>query len=339
MATSDECRSHDSPETQLLSATKESTKALPVGVLWCPLHERDVTRADSRLICAARHEIPIENGVPIFAGQPRREPKPLNMPPLTPQSSPGAVDEFVDDWIVNTNGNLYWRVRGGLPRYPIPRWPARMPEKPGEVLVDIGCSWGRWTIAAARAGYAVWGVDVHLDALWAAQRVARDLGTSADFACCDAARLPFRPQSIDFVFSYSVLQHLQKQIVRDALKGIARILRPGGTCFVQLPNAIGFMSILRQARRGFREAAPGTFEMRYWKRNEIERAFHDAGFGALHFRPEGFFLQNTQREDVDLLSATGAVAVRASCKLRDLANRIPLAARVADSLWIEATKQ
>lgn len=339
MAGTDECRSQDSSEAQLLNATNPSMRALSFDVLWCPIHERNVTRAGSRLICEAGHEIPVEGGVPIFASQPRREPKPLNMPPLPPRTSRGAVDEFVDDWIVNTNGNLYWRARGSLPRYPIPRWPAPTPTKRGGVLVDIGCSWGRWTIAAARAGYAVWGVDVHLDALWAAHRVMRELDLGADFACCDAERLPFRPASVDFVFSYSVLQHLEKQTVRDALKGIARILRPGGTCFVQLPNAFGFMSALRQARRGFREAAPGTFEMRYWTRGEIERAFHGAGFGALHFRAEGFLLQNTQREDVDLLSAAGTTAVRVSCKLRDLTSRVPLLARVADSLWIEATKQ
>lgn len=307
-------------------------------VLWCPKHDAGVRCADGRLVCDAEHEIPIENGVPVFTAQPRREPKPLNMPPLPTRTQPGAVDEFVDDWIVNTNGNLYWRVRGRLPRYPIPTWPARPADGSGGTLVDIGCSWGRWTIAAARAGYTTWGIDVHIDALWAAHRVAEELQVDSDFACCDAVGLPFRPGSIDFVFSYSVLQHLEKDTVRTVLKGIARILRPGGTCLVQLPNAFGAMSFLRQMRRGFREAAPGTFEMRYWKRNEIEQAFREAGFGEVHFGPEGFLLQNTQRDDSDLLSRAGAMAMRASRALRDSANRVPGLARVADSLWVEAIK-
>lgn len=310
-----------------------------VDLLWCAVHDAALTRADGHLICQAGHGIPIEDGVPVFADRPRREPKPLNMPPLAALNAPGAVDAFVDDWVVNTNGNLYWDVRGRLPRHPIPRWPAREATRRGEALVDIGCSWGRWSIAAARAGFAVWGLDIHLDALWAAQRVTRELGVPADFACCDAARLPFRPASVDFVFSYSVLQHLEKQAVRDVLKGVARILRPGGTCFVQLPNTFGLVSLMRQVRRGFREAAPGTFEMRYWRRGEIERAFREAGFGAVRFRAEGFFLQNTQREDVDLLSARGAVAVRLSCAMRDAADRVPPLSRLADSLWIEATKE
>jgi 2-polyprenyl-3-methyl-5-hydroxy-6-metoxy-1,4-benzoquinol methylase len=294
------------------------------------------------LVCAAGHVIPVEQGIPIFAQKPRRETKPLNLVPLPPPDKPGAVDPFVDDWIVNTNGNLYWRARGRLSRYPIPRWPAAKANGatgPGPMLVDLGCSWGRWSIAAARAGFSVCGVDVHLDALWAASRVTRELGVVADFACCDAAHLPFKPGSVDFVFSYSVLQHLDKERVRQVLKEIAGILRPHGTCFVQLPNALGLISLARQARRNFREPAGDTFEMRYWTRAAVIRAFHQARLRDIRFRAEGFLLQNTQREDLDLLSTGAAAAVLGSCALRAAANAVPLLARVADSLWVEATKE
>ena len=313
-----------------------------VSALSCPVHGADLRFSDTRLVCEAGHEIQIEQGIPVFAEKPRREPKPLNMAPLPSRTTPSSVDEFVDDWIVNTNGNLYWPARGHLSRYPIPSWPA-----PGAnsargarpILVDLGCSWGRWSMAAARAGFSVCGVDVHLDALWAAARVTRELGVSADFACCDAAVLPFKPESIDFVFSYSVLQHLEKQRVRRVLMEIARILRRGGTCFVQLPNKYGLASLWRQARRGFREPSNDAFEMRYWKRPAILQAFREAGLRDIHFRAEGFLVQNTQREDIDLLSTPGAAAVVSSCALRVVANAIPPLAHIADSLWVEAKKE
>lgn len=315
------------------------TNSLRNELLRCPVHRTGLRNINGRLICAAGHDIPIEEGVPVFAERPRREPKPLNMPALPRRTASGPVDEFVDDWIVNTNGNLYWRVRGRLPRYPIPRWPGRKANRRSEVLVDIGCSWGRWTVAAARAGYSVRGVDIHLDALWAARRVTQALGVDADFACAEASRLPFGPDSVDFAFSYSVLQHLDKNVARKVLKEIARILRPGGACLVQLPNALGLMSLVRQAKRGFRQAMPDTFEMRYWTRSEIRQAFLEADLGKMRFRPEGFLLQNTQAEDLDLLSSAGAAAVRVSCHLRDAANKIPMLAGVADSLWVETTKE
>lgn len=316
-----------------------------LNLLCCPAHGATLTNSNGRLLCKAGHEIPIEQGIPVFAARPRREPKPLNMPPLPSRTTAGLVDEFVDDWIVNTNGNLYWRTRGRLSRYPIPRWPApRLNGKPDatgarQILVDLGCSWGRWSIAAARAGFSVCGVDVHLDALWAGARVTHQLGVSADFACCDAAILPFKPQSVDFVFSYSVLQHIEKKKLAQVLREIARILRSGGTCFVQLPNKYGPASLWRQARRRFREPSKDTFEMRYWTRAAIARTLREAGLGNVHFRAEGFLLQNTQREDTDLLSPAGAAAVLSSCVMTAVANTVPPFSHLADSLWVEATKE
>src|SRR6267143_4955553 len=70
--------------------------------------------------------------------------------------------------------------------------------------------WGRWTIAAARAGYTPIGMDLHIDALEAASRVSRQVGVRADYVCADVEHLPFRSGSIDVFFSYSVLQHLER---------------------------------------------------------------------------------------------------------------------------------
>ena len=67
----------------------------------------------------------------------------------------GEIDGWVERSIVKTHGNLY---RGRpLNRYPIPAFPLGPGE--GGSLLDIGCNWGRWTIAAAQAGYRVTGVD------------------------------------------------------------------------------------------------------------------------------------------------------------------------------------
>ena len=121
-------------------------------------------------------------------------------------------------------------------------------------MVEIGCSWGRWSIAAARGGFVPVGTDVHVDALAAAARVSQQLGARADFICCDAEHLSFQSGSVDFVFSYSVLQHLDKSKVRGIFQEISRVLRPGGVCLIQLPNAFGLLSVVQQLKCGFREA-------------------------------------------------------------------------------------
>lgn len=310
-------------------------------ILACPNDHTKLRVENGALVCERAHQFPFEDGIPIFAENPRREPIPLNMGPCPhPSDGPHAaaqseqIDPFVNDWIVNTNGNLYWRARGRLPRYPIPDWPFGAGK--GQVMVDIGCSWGRWSIAAARGGFVPVGTDVHVDALAAAAHVSQQLGARADFICCDAEHLPFQSGSVDFVFSYSVLQHLDKSKVRGIFQEISRALRPGGVCLIQLPNAFGLLSVVQQLKRGFREARTGTFEMRYWTHAKIRRALEQAGFSRVTIYTDGFFSQNPQLTDLDLLSPAGRLLVRASSAGRRAANALPILTRVADSLWIEA---
>jgi len=235
---------------------------------------------------------------------------------------------------VNTNGNLYWRMRGRLPRYPIPAWP--FGEGRGRVLLDIGCGWGRWSIAAARAGFQPIGLDLHSDALAAAIRVSRQLNVRGDFLCSGIDEFPLGSHSVDCGFSYSVLQHVDKNVVLRCFREIARVLKPGGTCVIQLPNKIGLVSLTQQLKRGFRDARPGSFEMRYWSHGEIRRSLEEAGLKDVRIRTDGFFSQNPQLADLDLLSTQGKALVFASYAGRKMANALPLLTHAADSLWIEA---
>ncbi|HEV2523208.1 MAG TPA: class I SAM-dependent methyltransferase [Candidatus Acidoferrales bacterium] len=304
-----------------------------LGMLACPEDQSSLSYSHDSYLCERGHRFLIEEGLPIFTHEVRRERTPSNMAPCARPIPEGPVDPFVNDWLVNTNGNLYWGARGNLRRYPIPECP--LPPGEGRILLDVGCSWGRWTVAAARAGYRPIGIDVHLDALAAASRVCRQLGLQARFLCCGAEKLPFRTASVDASFSYSVLQHLDRATVCKTLLEFSRVLKPGGSCLIQLPNRHGLVSTLQQARRGFREAAAGTFEMRYWSMSEIRDALRRASFRDLRVRVDGYFSQNPQLSDLDLLSPVGRLVVRASHAARQLAKNFPLLARTADSLWIE----
>jgi 2-polyprenyl-3-methyl-5-hydroxy-6-metoxy-1,4-benzoquinol methylase/uncharacterized protein YbaR (Trm112 family) len=305
------------------------------AILACPLDRGSLRAQGETLICERAHVFPIEGGIPIFTDAVRREAVPKNMAP-SPQvaGQEGAIDAFVNDWVVNTNGNLYRGARGRLKRYPIPQWP--LAPAAGKVVVDVGCSWGRWSVAAARAGFFPVGVDVHVDALAAAGRVSRQLGAETSQVCGDVEVLPFRSGSVDVVFSYSVLQHIDRAKVMRFFGEVARVLKPGGLCLVQLPNAYGLYSIARQARRGFRDAAPGTFEMRYWTRGGIRQAIEEAGLRDLRLRADGFFSQDPQLSDLDLLSPMGKLVVLLSHAGRKAAEALPPLVRFADSLWVEA---
>ncbi len=304
-------------------------------ILACPLDRSPLRPLGDTLVCEHGHVFPVEGGIPIFTDAVRREAVPKNMA-ASPhgRGQDGGVDAFVNDWLVNTNGNLYRGARGRLKRYPIPQWP--LAPAAGKIVVDVGCSWGRWSVAAARAGYFPVGLDVHIDALAAAKRVSRQLGAETAQVSGDVEVLPFRSASIDVVFSYSVLQHIDRQKVMRFFEEVARVLKPGGLCLVQLPNAYGLYSIARQARRGFRDAASGTFEMRYWTRSGIRRAIEKAGLQNLRLRADGFFSQDPQLSDLDLLSPVGKLVVLLSHAGKKAADALPPLVRLADSLWVEA---
>ncbi|HEX4003274.1 MAG TPA: methyltransferase domain-containing protein [Candidatus Acidoferrales bacterium] len=306
-----------------------------IQILACPSDRSRLSTQGDALVCERGHTFPVEGDIPIFTDAVRREATPKNMEAVERRAAPdGTIDPFVNDWLVNTNGNLYKRARGRLTRYPIPQWPLAPGD--GKVVVDVGCSWGRWSVAAARAGYFPVGLDVHMDALTAAKRVSRELRAKTSQVCGDVSVLPFRPGAIDAVFSYSVLQHIDREKVRRFFGEVARVLRPGGVCLVQLPNAFGLYSIVRQARRGFREAATGTFEMRYWTRGGIQEAIEEAGLRDLRLRADGFFSQDPQLSDLDLLSPAAKLVVLASHAGKRAADALPPLVRFADSLWVEA---
>jgi SAM-dependent methyltransferase len=239
-----------------------------------------------------------------------------------------AVDPYVQQAVVKTCGNLYRGIT--LHRYPIPELP--LPDGNGARLLDVGCNWGRWSIAATRKGYDVTGIDPRADAVEAARRVARALGADSHYVVADARRLPFEDASFDVVFSYSVLQHLSKDDARSALHEAARVLGGGGTALVQLPNAFGPRNVLQQALRGFRSAR--GFEVRYWTPGELARTFEEI-VGPAELEIDGFFSLNAQITDVDLLPARSRLVVRLSQRLR----RFPWLLPLADSLYVRALKR
>jgi SAM-dependent methyltransferase len=247
---------------------------------------------------------------------------------------PGEIDPFVRGSIGATNGSLYQHLVGSLSEYPIPE--LRLPDGNGKLFLEIGCSWGRWCIAAARKGYHAVGVDPSLKGIRAARRVARQLDIEAQYYVADGRTLPFADGTFDQVFSYSVLQHLSKENARLTLRDICRVLRPGGGCLVQMPNVYGVRCLYHQARRGFRLAR--DFEVRYWKIRELISVFEQE-IGPARVFVDGYFSLNPQTSDIHLFPLRYRALVRASESLRKTSEVAPLLAHVADSLYVTATRE
>jgi len=246
---------------------------------------------------------------------------------------PNDIDPFVRNTIGATNGGLYQHLVGTLTEYPIPS--LRLPPGENRQFLEVGCNWGRWCIAAARLGYRPVGIDPSLKSIRAANRVAKQLGVEATYVVADGRYLPFRDQSSDQVFSYSVLQHLSKEHTRAALMEIRRILRVGGNALVQLPNVFGIRCLYHQMRRGFRKAR--DFEVRYWRPAELLSTFSES-IGPSELSVDGYFSLNVQPSDLHLLIARYRAVVHTSEALRWISGKIPVLTKVADSLYVSARR-
>jgi len=313
------------------------------SALVCPRDHSSLEARGRALHCAAGHRYPVLDEIPIMLLDDREQTQWVADDALRQAAqaesdssgdrvlAPGEVDDYVVHEITATGGFFYRPLAGSLSAYPIPV--LRLPPAPGARLLDLGCNWGRWCIAAARLGYTPFGIDPSLDGIRAARRVARQLHIDAHYVVGDARFLPFAASSFEVVHSYSVLQHFAKDDARAAFAEAARTLRAGGTALIQMPNRAGVRSLYHQMRRGFRE--PRGFKVRYWTPGEL-RESAESLIGPTEISVDGFFSLNPQPNE--LLPMRFRLIAEASEILRRSARYFPALLYVADSLYVTAHK-
>lgn len=313
--------------------------------LACPRDHLPISAEGGNLRCASGHSFDLRNGVPVLllsdreSTHPKLEPtgelKERQPEPRHDSREQSDVDPFVQGEVLGTCGNFYESLLGKLTRYPIPELRVVPKDGRGRGFLDIGSNWGRWSLAASRAGYAAVGVDPSLDAVQAARRVTSQLDLSAAFLVADARWLPFADESFDVVFSYSVFQHLRREDVRSALDEVRRVLVPGGLSVIEMPTAAGVRNLYVRARRRIsrEQLRPLDFHVRYWSIRELLETF-SRHVGPTHMEVDSFFFINGQPSDRELLPARYRAAITASEILRMGARVMPPVTRLADSVYV-----
>lgn len=319
--------------------------------LVCPRDKQVLEFSDDKLICSEKHSYPVYEDIPVMlvddvevthdyisrtlekVAQSKTHIQENCDSEKTIKES-GEIDEFVQGEIPYTSGILYFSVQHKLTRYPIPDF--RLPLGNGERLLDIGCNWGRWSIAAAQKGYQPIGIDPSLDAILATRRVSKQLGAETNFVCGDARFLPFETNSFDIVFSYSVLQHFSKENVRTTLDEVVRVLKNDGKTMIQMPNKYGIRQYQQHRRRGFTEGE--GFEVRYWTPAELMETF-EKKIGKTLMTTDCFFGLGIQGSDADLLPFHYKMVVRSSEVLRKISRIFKPLTKVADSVYLESVNE
>jgi trans-aconitate 2-methyltransferase len=148
--------------------------------------------------------------------------------------------------------------------------------EPQEQVLDIGCGDGRITAeiaARARAGRVV-GIDSSAEMIhYAREHFPQSEFPNLSFLQADAAALPFAAK-FDAVFSNAVLHWLRDH--KPVLAGIARSLRTGGRCVLQMGGKGNGADVI--------DAIDGCLQDQKWQAaglaGEVPYGFH----GALEYR-------------------------------------------------------
>ena len=110
----------------------------------------------------------------------------------------------------------------------------------GMRLLDCGCGPGSITAGLAEAvapGQTV-GVDIEPSEYRSAwSEAVRREGINLHFGCADVYHLPFAANTFNAAFLHNVLSHLRQPL--EVLKGIYRLLQPGGVIGVSHPDFSG----------------------------------------------------------------------------------------------------
>jgi cyclopropane fatty-acyl-phospholipid synthase-like methyltransferase len=102
--------------------------------------------------------------------------------------------------------------------------------RPGARVLDLACSWGRTTLELARRGFDVTGFDLSPDLLAVARVRAAAGGHPARGVQGTVRRLPDlgRFDAVTAFYDDSLLSFADEADNLAALRGVARLLRPGG---------------------------------------------------------------------------------------------------------------
>ena len=174
-----------------------------------------------------------------------------------PRGYAGKIPWIVQQQVAATNGIHFLNTIGELNEYPIPEIPVDLAE-PDNLLLDIGCGWGRWLVAASKKNYIPVGIDLRLEFCETARKVVQENGGNAYTVVADLQQLPFQNNIFDVVWSFSVIQHTHYNRLISCLEQIERILKSNGYCFLEFPNKKGLRNRFGPA------ASPNNMDFDSW---------------------------------------------------------------------------
>lgn len=100
--------------------------------------------------------------------------------------------------------------------------------EPGRHILDVACGGGRHSLAMAKHGAIVTGIDLGPAAIAAARRRARRAGVNAEFIQADLRQLEYNAAFDAVTLLFGCFTEMPRDQAQRCLRRISRSLRPGG---------------------------------------------------------------------------------------------------------------
>lgn len=148
-----------------------------------------------------------------------------------------------------------------------------------DTVLDLGCGEGTLTFMLGRKTKQVIGVDIGEEGVEEARYKARELEGRVDavFHCEKIEKLGLAANSIDKVFSFSVIEHIPNYL--DVMEELSRILTPGGELIVSVDS---FTDIDAKHR----DLHQARFDVqKYFSKDELRDILEQFGFVDISIKP------------------------------------------------------
>lgn len=143
-------------------------------------------------------------------------------------------------------------------------------DKKDKKILEFGSGRGEFSVALAKSGANVTGIDIGHDLVSFSRTVAKINKVKCDFVVGSVDKLQFDNNSFDFVVGNGILHHLSRKGVKDALAEAYRVLKPGGMALFTEPiensNLFNFIqNVFPVGKPHSDQYRPSIFQRKKWK--------------------------------------------------------------------------
>lgn len=198
------------------------------SIIRCPVCRGDLA-SDKELRCLRCNIVyPIKNGIPVMLS---------NMESVDHEQDLLAEKIFYEKMFSDLKGfdDGHCIVYGHEKIYEF------MENVPRGSLIEMGCGGGHHSVNLAKKGFDITAIDISLNGLQAAKKMAEHNNQDVLFLCGDIKRLPFEDNAFDICFCSLILHHFIA--LDNILRELSRVTRKYFVAFEV--NALDLISFFR----------------------------------------------------------------------------------------------